>query len=99
MGTYLRLTASLRAVLTRFLGAETETWGLRLATDTGYPTGTIYPLLARLEREGFVQSYWADNSEHSGARRRLYSLTPTGRHWAAERLKVESPNGRTDDDR
>ena len=88
MGTYLRLTTALRAVLEQFLNAETETWGLRLATETGFPTGTIYPLLARLEREGFVQSYWADESPRPGARRRLYSLTPSGRRWATARLEL-----------
>jgi len=88
MGTYLRLTTALRAVLGQFLDAEAETWGLRLATETGFPTGTIYPLLARLEREGFVQSYWADDSTRPGARRRLYSLTPAGRRWATARLEL-----------
>ena len=95
MGTYLRLTAALRAVLTALLAADSETWGLRLVIETGYPTGTIYPLLARLERGGFVRSYWANGSERPGARRRLYSLTPTGRHWAAQRLGV-LPHERTD---
>ncbi len=88
MGTYLRLTATLRAVLTAFLRSEGETWGLRLATETGFPTGTIYPLLARLEREGFVQSHWAEDTARRGPRRRMYSLTPTGRHWATQRLEA-----------
>lgn len=88
MGIYLRLTPALRAVLGQFLCAETEVWGLRLAAETGRPTGTIYPLLERLEREGFVRSRWGDDQSRSGARRRLYSLTPAGRSWATARLET-----------
>ena len=96
MGTYLRLTPALRAVLGRFLRAETEVWGLLLATETGRPTGTIYPILERLEREGFVRSHWSDDESRSGARRRLYSLTPAGRTWAASRLGTLSLDKRVD---
>jgi DNA-binding PadR family transcriptional regulator len=38
--------------------------------------GTIYPLLATLEREGLVQSRWGDPD--SGPRRKYYHLTPGG---------------------
>jgi PadR family transcriptional regulator PadR len=86
MGTYLRLTPALKDVLRQLLRAETEVWGLLLATETGRPTGTIYPLLERLERAGFVRSRWGADEPRPGARRRLYSLTPGGRDWATSRL-------------
>jgi PadR family transcriptional regulator, regulatory protein PadR len=89
VGVYLRLTPALRAVLGQLLATPTETWGLRLSTQTGRPTGTVYPLLERLEREGFVRSRWDDDESASGARRRLYSLTPTGHAWALMRLGEE----------
>lgn len=39
--------------------------------------GTIYPLLARLEREGLLQAEWVDGE---GPRpRKYYQLTPLGR--------------------
>jgi PadR family transcriptional regulator PadR len=39
--------------------------------------GTIYPLLARLEREGLLSAEWV---EREGPRpRKYYQLTPTGR--------------------
>jgi DNA-binding PadR family transcriptional regulator len=41
------------------------------------PTGTIYPALRRLERAGLVHGTWA---EAGGRRRRVYQLTPAGRH-------------------
>lgn len=38
--------------------------------------GTIYPLLARLRRDGLVQTVWRESTE--GPPRRYYALTPAG---------------------
>ncbi|MCH6470245.1 PadR family transcriptional regulator [Sinomonas terrae] len=86
MGTYLRLTPALRSVLTCFLESDGAQWGLLISSKSGKPTGTVYPLLERLERAGFVTSFWEDETGRPGPRRRLYSLLPEGREWAMERL-------------
>ncbi len=39
--------------------------------------GTIYPLLARLRREGLVETTWSESP--SGPPRRYYTLTDLGR--------------------
>ena len=39
--------------------------------------GTIYPLLSRLRREGWVSTTWVESE--SGPPRRYYTITPTGR--------------------
>ena len=39
--------------------------------------GTLYPLLARLRREGMVETAWRESA--SGPPRRYYSLSETGR--------------------
>jgi len=39
------------------------------------PEGTVYPALHRLEEDGLLRSYWA---EQEGRRRRLYELTASG---------------------
>ena len=39
--------------------------------------GTVYPLLARLRKEGVVETTWRESS--SGPPRRYYRLTPAGR--------------------
>ncbi len=39
------------------------------------PEGTVYPALHRLERSGLLSSTWSDG----GRRRRVYSLTRSGR--------------------
>lgn len=38
---------------------------------------TLYTSFRRLEEQGLISSYWGD--ENSGARRRYYSITETGR--------------------
>lgn len=37
---------------------------------------SLYTSLKRLEGQGFVESYWGDESQ--GARRKYYRVTPTG---------------------
>jgi len=39
--------------------------------------GTIYPILARLDREGLVRSEWMESAQ--GPPRKYYALTPSGR--------------------
>ncbi len=38
---------------------------------------TLYTAFRRLEQAGSISSYWGD--EQTGARRRYYSITPSGR--------------------
>lgn len=82
MSTYLRLTPALRDVLACLLEAREEIWGLRLSSASGRPTGTVYPLLERLERQQLVSSRWESDTDRPGPRRRLYALTEHGRTWA-----------------
>ena len=48
--------------------------------------GTLYPLLARLRREGVVETTWRESS--SGPPRRYYRLTPAG-HEALDAFTLE----------
>lgn len=72
--------------LVRQLGAERS-----LTTSEG----TIYPLLSRLRRSGWVETVWRESP--SGPPRRYYSLTSTGRvalqhfrgEWTAFRDTVD----------
>lgn len=50
----------------------------RLGAVDGMVTseGTIYPLLSRLRREGWVTTTWAESE--TGPPRRYYSITPDG---------------------
>ncbi|MEM6424227.1 MAG: PadR family transcriptional regulator [Cyanobacteria bacterium P01_D01_bin.128] len=46
--------------------------------------GSLYPTLRRLEKKGFVSSYWEGDEDREqgekrgGARRRYYKISPTG---------------------
>jgi PadR family transcriptional regulator PadR len=58
-----------------------EWYGRELCQATGLSNGSLYPILARLEGEGWVKSRWEEpehqETEHR-PRRRYYSLTADG---------------------
>jgi len=75
----LRLTTPLVKLLRVFLADPTSKyWGFEIMKETGLASGTVYPLLARLERMGWLQSGWDDEEETRRARRRYYQLTGEG---------------------
>lgn len=85
MGTPLRRTPALIDVLTVLRAAPGPVWGLWVVRETGRPTGSVYPILDRLERAGLAESAW-DESQRSGPRRRMFTLTESGRMFAADAL-------------
>jgi DNA-binding transcriptional ArsR family regulator len=57
-------------------------FGFDIMDVTGLPSGTVYPALRRLERDGLVTSSWEDEqlaTEEQRPARRYYSLTRQGR--------------------
>jgi len=83
-----RMTIPTQLVLRTLLAEPTqEMYGLQICTEAGLPSGTIHPILARLEHEyGWVTSRWEDiEPEAEGRpRRRYYHLTEDG----AERARI-----------
>ncbi len=73
-----RATPATADVLGVLLGAGEPVWGLLIAKQAVRPTGSVYPILARLESAGWVVSEWEEDDERRGARRRLYRLTAEG---------------------
>jgi PadR family transcriptional regulator PadR len=57
-----------------------ELYGLEVSEETGLMPGTAYPILLRLENEGWVTSRWEDIDPHAEKRprRRYYHLTASG---------------------
>jgi DNA-binding PadR family transcriptional regulator len=84
-----RVTAPTVEVLQVLLDAHEPLWGLRIMESLGRPSGTVYPILERLERHGWIQSEWAagDVSPHGERQRRLYELTASGAQAARELLR------------
>ena len=73
-----RVTPATADVLDALLAATDPTWGLQVVKLTGRPAGSVYPILERLERCGWVVSEWEDDEARNGPRRRLYRLTEGG---------------------
>lgn len=56
-------------------------YGFDIIDQTGLPSGTVYPALSRLERDGYLKSDWEDTAAaHAEKRpaRRYYRLTANG---------------------
>ena len=81
-----RVTKTTIAVLTVLTTAESTLWGLETVRRSGMQSGTVYPILDRLEQAGWLTSDWEVDNERSGPRRRYYELTPEGREGALEVL-------------
>src|SRR5260370_32816808 len=65
-----------------------EMYGLQICAEAHLPSGTIHPILARLERLGWVESQWEDIDTHAEGRprRRYYRLTTDGAELARDAL-------------
>lgn len=73
-----RITPATVDVLGVLLERSAPTWGLLIVKQAGRPTGSVYPILERLEGAGWVTSEWESDPERTGPRRRLYELTQEG---------------------
>lgn len=82
-----RVTASTLDVLEALLGEPAPTWGLRLIAASGRRPGTVYPILERLERLGWVESGWEQDNGRPGPRRRLYVFTAEGEPAARQLVR------------
>jgi PadR family transcriptional regulator, regulatory protein PadR len=66
-------------------------YGLEVIERTGLPSGTVYPLLARLEGEGWVTSRWeAGDPGARGPRKRFYEITVAGAESARAALAAHA---------
>jgi len=82
-----RITPATLDVLESLVSASGPTWGLVVIKHSGRPAGSVYPILERLERSGWVTSEWDDASDRPGPRRRLYELTADGASAARQALR------------
>jgi len=76
-----RMTIPTQRVLRALLaGLPEESYGAALGDAAGLPSGTVHPILARLEGVGWVKSRWEDIDPGAEGRpaRRYYRLTSAG---------------------
>lgn len=60
-------------------------FGLDVMEVSGLPSGTVYPALRRLERDGLVESRWESEEDAAAGQRparRYYELTRPGKSAA-----------------
>jgi DNA-binding PadR family transcriptional regulator len=85
-----RITVPVLKVLQYLLarGSGERVYGREIAQAVGLKSGTLYPVLARLEGAGWLTSAWEDVSprEAGRPRRRYYQLTGTGQQTARHAL-------------
>ena len=85
----LRLTIPTQLVLSALLDDPTrERYGGEIAAMAGLASGTVHPILARLEGLGWVESAWEeiDPKQEGRPPRRYYRLTAAGAQRAGEAL-------------
>jgi PadR family transcriptional regulator PadR len=76
-----RMTAATQRVLLSMLNEpRTEHYGLELASAAGLKSGTLYPILSRLEAAGWIVGSWERIDPRAEGRRprRYYRLTHSG---------------------
>ena len=60
--------------------ADSGRWrhGYDLGRETGLKSGTLYPILMRLEQQGWLEEQWEEQPDPGRPRRHLYRLTGLG---------------------
>jgi len=90
-----RANAPTRAVMQVLLGHQRAgVYSLTLGAETRLSPGSLHPILARLERLGWVESWWQDAAavvgdlaQRSAARRRWYRLTADGAELVRQAIR------------
>ncbi len=81
MGSDIRITGPVLKLLRVFIENPTEEFaGAAISKQTNLASGTLYPILRRLEDAKCLESRWEeiDPQEAGRPRRRLYSITGVG---------------------
>jgi PadR family transcriptional regulator, regulatory protein PadR len=84
-----RMTIPTQLVLRALLAEPSkELYGVEIGAAAGLPSGTVHPILARLETVGWLTSRWEeiDPRAHGRPARRYYHLTADGMELARAAL-------------
>lgn len=73
-----RHSAQTLAVL-QTLGGGDWSYGLEIAAATGLKSGSLYPILARLDERGLLESRWLEPERAGRPPRHAYRLTAAGK--------------------
>ena len=82
----VRISRETLMVLERFLTRPREwRYGYELSRETGLKSGTLYPILMRLERHSLLEARWL-MTEKGVPPRHTYRLTPNGLELARAKI-------------
>ncbi|MFC5664632.1 PadR family transcriptional regulator [Kitasatospora misakiensis] len=91
----MKVTPQLLRVLRAFVDDPAgRRYGYELMTAAKLSSGTLYPLLARLEGEGMVESAWETPGDEAQRPRKYYRLTGEGVRFARLELAAAFEQGR-----
>jgi PadR family transcriptional regulator PadR len=68
-------------------------YGYALAREAGVKSGTLYPLLIRLEAQGYLEAEWQQPMETGRPPRHAYRLTASGAQLARDNPLVRARTG------
>ncbi|WP_317128310.1 PadR family transcriptional regulator [Sphingomonas baiyangensis] len=66
--------------------------GYELARIAGVKSGTLYPLLIRLEAQGHLEAQWQEPAEPGRPPRHAYRLTASGLRLARDNPPAPAPS-------
>jgi DNA-binding PadR family transcriptional regulator len=86
------LSGHARALLSALAQAGPD-WrhGYDLSRSTGLRSGTLYPLLIRLEGQGYLEAEWQPSAAAGRPPRHAYRLTASGRELARQEAAAAGP--------
>lgn len=84
------MTMTTMGVLHAFMNAQTELSGADFINHYGMFSGTLYPILRRLEEAGWIRGFWEDIDPTivGRPRRKFYKLTVVGEREARQALNT-----------
>jgi DNA-binding PadR family transcriptional regulator len=89
MGVRIRFSRQTLTILEALLARPSQWhYGYAISRQTSIPSGTLYPVLMRLDELGWLETRWEDAVAQGRPPRHLYRLSGTGREWAREELRA-----------
>lgn len=81
------------AVVRVLTGTQDWRHGYDLMALAGVKSGTLYPLLMRMEAQGLLEARWVESPQAGRPPRHVYRLTDAGRDWVASQEEAMSEAG------
>ena len=86
------LSGHARALLEALAAAGPRwSYGYELSQGTGIRSGTLYPLLIRLETQGYLEAEWQEPAAPGRPPRHAYRLTAAGQALARAQAPAPGP--------